>query len=268
MSEPERADQIDPRTAWNACATAWDAHVATGADYYRTEVHMPALLSVCGIVQGQRTLDLGCGQGIFSRELAQYGARVAGVDIAEEQIQRACRHEERHPLGINYHVHNATRLTEHWAPNSFDLVTACMALHDMPDPGGALRAAHQVLRERGRCVFSIPHPLNTPPTRAWERGEAGRKLALKIDRYFESGARITHWKLGQEQRDWVTPYWHRPLSEWSTLIAEAQFFIRRIVEPHPTPQQIQQHPDLEDCSRIPYFIVFDLIKGSLSSACI
>ncbi len=86
MNESEHANPIDPRTAWNACATEWDEHVAIGADYYRTEVHMPALLSVCGAVHEQQILDLGCGQGIFSRELALQGAQVDGLILLSNKF--------------------------------------------------------------------------------------------------------------------------------------------------------------------------------------
>ena len=53
----------DPAAAWDAAATAWDEFVETGLDYWRTEVHGPALLAACGDIHDQRVLDLGCGQG-------------------------------------------------------------------------------------------------------------------------------------------------------------------------------------------------------------
>ena len=37
-------------------------------------------LSLCPISKGQRVIDLGCGIGELSRDLAQQGAHVVGVD--------------------------------------------------------------------------------------------------------------------------------------------------------------------------------------------
>ena len=250
---------LDAREAWNRGAAAWDDFVESGADYYRTEVHGPALLAACDPVQGRRVLDLGCGQGYFSRQLARRGARVDGVDLAEGQLDNARRHEAARPLGIAYHLLDAARVAEHWPPASFELVTACMSMQDMPDPAGALRGARRVLGRDGRLIFSIPNPLIDTPFRAWERDERGGKVALKIDRYFESGPRILHWNMARLRAHWETPYWYRNLTEWSALIADAGFAIRRLHEPRPTAEQVAANPDLDDCYRLPYFLIFDLV---------
>ena len=252
---------LDVGAAWDASAAAWDAFVESGADYYRTEVHGPALLAACGPTRGLRVLDLGCGQGYFSRLLAGQGARVAGVDLSAGQLANARRHEAERPLGIEYHPLDAARVGEHWPPGSFDLVTGCMSLHDMPDPAGALRGARSVLTEAGRVVFSILNPLTNTPFREWERDERGGKIALKIDRYFAAGPRVMRWDMPRLGAHWETPYWHRTLAEWSALIDGAGFLIRRLHEPRPTAEQVARNPDLDDCSRLPYFVIFDLVKA-------
>jgi 2-polyprenyl-3-methyl-5-hydroxy-6-metoxy-1,4-benzoquinol methylase len=251
--------QFDARAVWNRGAAAWDVFLEQGGDYYRTEVHGPALLAACGELAGLRVLDLGCGQGYFSRQLAERGAQVTGVDFAAGQIANARRHETDQPLGIAYEVLDAARVGERWPPASFELVTACMALHDMPDALGALCGARRVLTTSGRLIFSIPHPCTHTSFRQWERDEQGGKIALKIDRYFMSGPRVTHWNMGRVQDHWETPYWYKTLAEWSTLIAEAGFLIRRLHEPRPTEEQVARNPNLDDCFRLPYFLIFELM---------
>jgi hypothetical protein len=59
---------------------------------------------------------------------------------------------------------------------------------------------------------------------------------------------------------WETPCWHHTLSEWSDLITKAGFLIRGLHEPRPTAEQVQRNPGLEDCYRLPYFLVFDVLK--------
>ena len=59
---------------------------------------------------------------------------------------------------------------------------------------------------------------------------------------------------------WQTPYWRYTLSQWSDLIVKAGFTIRGLHEPRPTLEQVQKNPDLEDCYRLPYFLIFDLVK--------
>ncbi len=107
MTTRSAFDDEHARAAWNEAAGAWEEFVDSGADYYRHAVHGPALLAACQPLQGLTVLDLGCGQGHFSRHLAAQGARVVGIDIADELLSVARGHEEREPLGISYHCVNA-----------------------------------------------------------------------------------------------------------------------------------------------------------------
>ena len=248
----------DPAAAWDAAAAAWDEFVETGLDYWRTEVHGPALLAACGDVHNQRVLDLGCGQGWFSRQLAQRGAHVVGVDFSAAQIANARRHEAAHPLGIVYHQLDATLVDEHWPLERFDLVTACMALHDSPDTARILAAARQVLTPVGRMAFSIVHPVAAAPVHEWVRDNEGQKTGLRIDRYFDSGPYVIDWNMARLTTHWATPQWHRTLTEWSTLIAEAGFVITLLDEPRPTPEQAAITPKMIPATRIPYFLIVGL----------
>ncbi len=246
--------------AWDSAADAWEDFVESGNDWYRHEVHGPALLKACGDVLGLKALDLGCGQGYFSRQLARAGAEVTGVDFSENQVANARRHEERDRLGIEYLVMDAAKVDEQWHEPAFDLVTSAYSIGDMPDAEAAFRAAYNVLRPGGRMAFSDAHPCTDPPFREWERDEQGRKLSLKIDRYFETGPGYCFWNMKRLKYHWNGPVWRRTIEELCTALANAGFLIRHIAEPRPTPEQVAKNPDLEDCCRLPYTLVFQLVK--------
>ncbi len=57
------------------------------------------------------------------------------------------------------------------------------------------------------------------------------------------------------------PSWSRTLEQWSDLFSEAGFLITRLYEPRPSPEQVTQVPELDDCFRIAYFLIFDLRPG-------
>lgn len=44
-----------------------------------------------------------------------------------------------------------------------------------------------------------------------------------------------------------------------TWILDAGFQIRAMREPRPTEEVLANRPDLEDATRVPYYIVFDLV---------
>ncbi len=250
----------ETRAAWNAAADAWDDLVESGKDYYRDRVHGPALLRACEPVEGRRVLDLGCGQGYFTRALARAGAHVVGVDISDQLVDRARSHEQAAPLGIEYQVANATTLALLWPEPAFDLVTACMSLQDMADVPGTFGNVASVLVPTGRFIFSVPHPTTNTRFREWERDETGEKIALRIDGYFDTGPDECHWNMPRLKYHWTSPYWRFTLDGWSNLIANAGFIIRRMAEPRPTNDQVEEDPNLDDCHRLPYFLVYDLAR--------
>ena len=250
------------RRAWDEAAASWEDFVESGKDWYRLGLHGPALLRACGEVKGLRVLDLGCGQGYFTRLLAQAGARVTGIDLSGQQIANALRHEQEQPLGCEYFVLDAARAAERWPEPSFDLVTACMALDDMPDPGIVLQVARRLLKPGGRCVFSAVHPVMDAPMRGWEKDGTGRKVMLKLGRYFDSGPACCPWTMARLKRYWTTPFVRLTVDGWSEAIEQAGFLIRRIYEPRPTLEDVAREPQLEDCRDFPSFVIFDLVAAN------
>jgi hypothetical protein len=105
-----------------------------------------------------------------------------------------------------------------------------------------------------------PHPCTDTPYREWEIDPDGSKAALKIDHYFDSGPAVLHWNMKRLMKQWDAPYWRHTLSEWSAMIAEAGFAIRQLHEPRPTPAQVQRNPHVEDAYRLPYVLIFDLVR--------
>lgn len=258
MSEP--FVDSTARDAWDYGAEAWREFVRSGADYYRAWVHGPALIEACGVQPRERVLDVGCGEGFFSRELARKGANVTGIDLSPRMLEHARAEEAHAPLGIEYCEGSAVVLERHFVPGQFDLIASCMAIQDMSDSRRFLQNAHVVLAAAGRLVFSVPHPGTDMPTREWERDASGRKLALKVDRYFETGPAECDWNMRRLVYRWRTPFWRRTLEQWSAMIADAGFVIERLFEPRPDGETVARLPELDDCARLPYFLIFRLLK--------
>ncbi|MBI5401095.1 MAG: methyltransferase domain-containing protein [Candidatus Yonathbacteria bacterium] len=81
-------------TSWGGVAYWYDTLLA-GDDTYQAQVILPNLLRAMVIKKGERVLDLGCGQGFFSRAFFNEGAVVTGVDLSKELIAIAKKNSGR-----------------------------------------------------------------------------------------------------------------------------------------------------------------------------
>jgi SAM-dependent methyltransferase len=257
----DRADKFDVdsvREDWDQAADAYAARQESGGDFYRYEFFGPAQVAQCGDVRGLRVLDVGCGSGYFSREMARRGASVVGVDVSARMLAHAARQERDEPLGVELVECDAAEVGERFAAESFDLAVSCVALQDMPDVPGVLRGVRSALRRGGRFVASITHPCTDTPFREWARDEERRKKWLCVDRYFERGPIRFTWIRGIY--DFQTSAIHVPLEDWFEWILGAGFRLGAFREPRPTDDAVRNCPDLEDATRVPYFVIFDLVR--------
>lgn len=116
-----------------------------------------ALLDLLEPAAGLRVLDVACGHGRITRELARRGADVTGIDISGKLIGKAREIEHNEPLGIRY-LHADVTAREAVHGSEFDVVACNFGLSDIDDLDGAIATVGGALRPGGRFVFSILHP--------------------------------------------------------------------------------------------------------------
>jgi SAM-dependent methyltransferase len=122
-----------------------------------TDPAAATLLTLIEDVRGLRVLDVACGQGRVTRELARRGARVVGVDISGVLLDGARQAEAEAPLGITYMTADVTSAGA-LPGETFDAVVCNHGLADIDDLNGTLATVARALRPGGRFVFSILHP--------------------------------------------------------------------------------------------------------------
>jgi ubiquinone/menaquinone biosynthesis C-methylase UbiE len=100
-------------------------------------------------------LELGCGTGSFTRELARSGADVVAIDVSPELLEIA-RVNCSAP-NVQYQIQNAYALS--YSEGVFDSVVGSSVLHHL-EIKVALRDMYRVLKPRGTIYFTEPNMLN------------------------------------------------------------------------------------------------------------
>jgi SAM-dependent methyltransferase len=156
----------------------------------------PLLADFAGVGAGQRLLDVGCGPGALSAELAaRVGAqRVAAADPSAG-FARACA--ERIP-GADVQTAPAERLP--WPSGSFDAVLSQLVLSFLPDADAGVREMRRVTRRGGilaSCTWDYRGEMQMLRT-FWD-------AALALDPAAPDEARV----LGYSDPDALAQLWRR-----------------------------------------------------------
>jgi|SRR5580704_13545172 ubiquinone/menaquinone biosynthesis C-methylase UbiE len=109
---------------------------------------------------GLAALDVGCGTGFLSLELAARGHHVTGIDFAPQMLALAKEKAASADATIRFEEADAENLP--FAPASFDLVITRHVLWTLPHPEVALAEWIRVLRPGGRLAVIDGHSLAAP----------------------------------------------------------------------------------------------------------
>lgn len=121
---------------------AWDP-----AEYQRNAgfvaFYGASVADLLGSIEGERILDLGCGDGVLTALLKDRGAEVVGVDSSANMVADALAR------GLDARVMDATQLT---FDQEFDTVFTNAVLHWIMDHDAVLNGVKRALKPGGRFV--------------------------------------------------------------------------------------------------------------------
>lgn len=95
------------------------------------------MFRLAGDLRGKRVLEVGCGEGVASVQLAYCGADVDAVDISPVSIDVARRRAAANDVAVNFRVADVTR-DDAAPPDTYDVVWCDLILHHLTDSLGAI----------------------------------------------------------------------------------------------------------------------------------
>jgi ubiquinone/menaquinone biosynthesis C-methylase UbiE len=210
-------------------------------DVYDDAVSL-ALFDLLDPVNDLSVLDLACGHGRISRELARRGGRVVGVDLSEKLIDKARAIDANEPLGISYIKADAASPSI-LPGQAFGAVVSSFGLSDIDDLDGALATVARVLLPMGRFVFSMLHP-------CFAGGKDVSGSWPSTGSYYDDGWWAADAALSSLRRQVGAN--HRALSTYVNMLRSHSLGIDAMAEPPPPSEWSAQRPD---AARLPVFLV-------------
>ena len=208
----------------------------------------PALFSLLPDLTGKKVVDLGCGFGEHCMEYVRRGAAsVVGIDISEKMLTVA-KAENSHPKII--YIHMAMEEISH-LKERFDVAASSLAIHYVDEYQNLVYDIHELLNDNGLFVFSQEHPMNScfSDGERWTRDADGRKLYANIANYGVEKECESTWFV-----DHVKKY-HRTFSTVINTLIDNGFVIEKTIEPTPTAEFLEVHPEFDGLLHKPLFLL-------------
>ncbi len=121
------------------------------ADLDPPDLELRRSFALANIAAGERVLDLGCGAGDLTADIARAGAVVVGVDVAEAAVRRA---RSRHPA-LEFRTAPLDGPVP-FADGSFDVVWASEVIEHVADTARWLSEIRRELVPGGRLLLTTP----------------------------------------------------------------------------------------------------------------
>jgi len=219
---------------WDQAAKEYSELInSSGNLCYRTIID-PYLKNFFSSFIGGKILDLGCGEGYLSR-LLPVDFSVRGIDSSAELIRIA---REKNSPG-EFSVGDITQTLS--LGDSHDFVVSNMVLMSVQDLPAFYKNSYFYLKDSGRLVVTILHPVFSRPTNRWSKTWPMKLLRrdpfARIDRYGKTFTKEFP-ILGLKN---PTPLIHRPLADYLQPALDSGFSLKEIKEISPTLENLRRY---------------------------
>ena len=202
--------------SWLKNASPWIKAVRREEIESRRLVTDRAIVEAVLSCQPHTVIDLGCGEGWLTRELAEHGLQVTGIDVVPELIEAARQSGKGEFKLLSY-----SDIASGNFINPVDALVCNFSLLGDESVENLLGGASKLLNPQGVLIIQTLHPVSA----------CG-------DETYQDGWRAGSWSGFSDDFTDPAPWYFRMLGSWIKLLSSYQWQLRELIEPiHPTTGQ-------------------------------
>lgn len=202
---------------WDVVGPARQAVIESGKDISLSKVTGPCILDNLCRIKHNHIIDVGCGTGYLSSQLAKIADECWGVDSSIESIKLASKKYKKDNLHFT-----CSSIKSFRSSILFDACVANMVFMDDPEWKDSLINIMELLSPKGKLLMTITHPCFWP--RYW--GYQDELWFNYLDEIFIQGT----FSVTLERDIGTTTHIHRPLSKYISVLLSQGFVIEKLLE--------------------------------------
>jgi 2-polyprenyl-3-methyl-5-hydroxy-6-metoxy-1,4-benzoquinol methylase len=226
----------DVKDRWNRVADFWNERMGDDGNVFHRALVGPSQERLLDLKRDELVVEVACGNGQFTRRMAELGARVVASDGASRMIENARARSAEYADRIEFSVIDVTDAGALMSlgERRFDAAVCTMALFDIADIEPLVKSLSRLLKVGGRFVFTVLHPcFNSVPDLQMvaEKDFVGgieTHYSLKFSRYITPSVDAG---LAMPDQPVASYVMHRPLSLIFNTCFAAGFVLDGIEEP-------------------------------------
>lgn len=226
-------DHAKLASEWDHLVCERHRQIASGVDLSYQHVIVPTAMQLLDGCPLENVLEIGCGSGDFTLQIARKAEQVIAVDPSRVSIALArrvcsdCRN-------LSFLENSLEGAAEHIEGSTISVAVAVMTLMTTPDLRAFARALSSILRPSARFIAILTHPCFWPRYRKYE-----------LESWFHYRRELfieAPFSISMCQTNIVTTHIHRPIEQYSGVFREEGFIIDLVEEPMPSPEIEKLYP--------------------------
>ncbi len=232
-------------------AALWNKRNSGGGEPYKKYVLDPAVLKICGELNGKVVLDQGCGNGQLAKKIIKFCPKEFTLfDLYQGNLDYAKKNLSSLSKDIIFVRGNLNHKTE-LPSNHYDVLISSMTLPEVKNLKAVIEDSYRILKLNGIYAISVVHPAYSLKMYLKETWLKKKTKIIPKRHYFDE--QKSTFLFGEDTHSdflFGAPHYNRSIEAYFKVLADQGFIVEKIEEPKTCQKLLEAAPRFEkdlDC---------------------